>query len=131
MASNGLMTNELMTIGELSRRTGMPIKNLRQYTDWGLIDTVGRSATNYRLYTLDALWCVHFVSQLRNLGLTVAEIRRLTATDTPVGPHLADLLHESRARLTARITELQQTLRRIDHFEVNHHTELAGAGNAR
>jgi hypothetical protein len=23
-----------MTVGELSRRTGVPIKNLRQYTDW-------------------------------------------------------------------------------------------------
>jgi MerR family copper efflux transcriptional regulator len=39
-----------MTVGELSRRTGVPIKNLRQYTDWGLISTRGRSATNYRLY---------------------------------------------------------------------------------
>ncbi|WP_396278818.1 MerR family transcriptional regulator [Kibdelosporangium aridum] len=25
----------LMTVGELSRRTGVPAKALRQYTDWG------------------------------------------------------------------------------------------------
>lgn len=34
-----------MTVGELSRRTGVPIKTLRQYTDWGLIYTIGRSPT--------------------------------------------------------------------------------------
>lgn len=25
----------LMTVGELSRRTGVPVKALREYTDWG------------------------------------------------------------------------------------------------
>lgn len=130
MTSNGLMTNELMTVGELSRRTGMPIKNLRQYTDWGLINTVGRSATNYRLYTAEALWCVHLIGQLRSLGLTVAEIRELTVTDAPIGPRLADLLDQSRARLTARIAELQQTLRRIDHFEATHRAEFTSPDNA-
>ncbi len=36
----------LMTVGELSRRTRVPIKNLRQHTDWGLIYTAGRSESN-------------------------------------------------------------------------------------
>ncbi len=123
------MTSDgLMTVGELSRRTGVPIKTLRQYTDWGLIYTVGRSAANYRLFDADALWCVGLIGELRGLGLTVAEIRELTAAPAPIGPRLADLLHDSRARLTARIAELQQTLRRIDAFEAAHQTELAGRG---
>lgn len=121
------MTSDgLMTVGELSRRTGVPVKTLRQYTDWGLIYTVGRSAANYRLFDADALWCVGLIGELRGLGLTVAEIRELTATPAPIGPHLADLLHDSRARLTARIAELQQTLRRIDEFEGTHEAELVG-----
>ncbi len=41
----------LMMVGELSRRTRVPIKNLRQYADWGLIYTSGRSESNYRLST--------------------------------------------------------------------------------
>jgi DNA-binding transcriptional MerR regulator len=49
--------NGLMTVGELSRRTDVPIKALREYADGGLIYTVGRSATNYRLFDSDALWC--------------------------------------------------------------------------
>jgi mevalonate pyrophosphate decarboxylase len=32
--TSGLRQAGLMTVGELSRRTGVPIKNLRQYADW-------------------------------------------------------------------------------------------------
>ncbi|MFC4004072.1 MerR family transcriptional regulator [Prauserella oleivorans] len=123
-----MTSNGLMTVGELSRRTGVPIKTLRQYTDSGLIYTIGRSPTNYRLFNTDALWCVQLIGQLRGFGLTVAEIRELTRTDSPIGPQLAELLHRSRARLTARIAELQQTLRRIDDFEATHQAALAGQG---
>ncbi|MGH3863791.1 MerR family transcriptional regulator [Actinokineospora sp.] len=125
-----MTNNGLMTVGELSRRTGVPIKNLRQYTDWGLIYTVGRSPTNYRLFDSDALWCVESIGRLRGLGLTVAEIRRLTDAylhrgSNPIGPRLADLLHVSRKRLTTRIAELRRTVERIDHFERTHRAELS------
>ncbi|GAA3137054.1 hypothetical protein JOF29_000040 [Kribbella aluminosa] len=44
-----------MTVGELSRRTAVPVKTLREYTDLGLIYTIGRSPANYRLFDADAL----------------------------------------------------------------------------
>jgi DNA-binding transcriptional MerR regulator len=69
---------QVMTVGELSRRTGVPAKQLREYEDMGLIYTVGRSAGNYRLFDEAALWCVERIRNLRSLGLTVAEIRDLT-----------------------------------------------------
>ncbi|WP_331724685.1 MerR family transcriptional regulator (plasmid) [Streptomyces longwoodensis] len=125
-----------MTIGELSHRTGVPIKTLREYTDTGLIYTVGRSPANYRLYDADALWCVHWIGELRGLGLTVAEIRASTReclgrADRSVGPHLAELLHRSRERARWRITEQQQILARIDAFEADHRADLARAGDLR
>jgi DNA-binding transcriptional MerR regulator len=43
-----------MTIGALSRRTGIPVKALRTYEDMGLIYTVGRSPGNYRLFDDEA-----------------------------------------------------------------------------
>lgn len=119
----------LMTVGELSRRTGVSIKNLRQYTDWGLIYSAGRSPTGYRLFDTDALWCVGLIGELRGLGLTVAEIRELSRQrqdEPPVGPLLAQRLRGSRARIEDRIAELQQTLDRIDAYENDHHAELNG-----
>jgi len=81
----------LMTVGELSRQTRVPIKALRAYTDWGLINTLGRSGANYRLYDDEALRCVQIITEMRGLGLTLAEIRSLahahpTATASSSAP---------------------------------------------
>ncbi|UGY95033.1 MerR family transcriptional regulator [Streptomyces gobiensis] len=122
----------LMTVGELSRRTGVSIKVLRQYTDWGLIYTAGRSAANYRLFDSDALWCVRWIGTLRGLGLTVAEVRELTTAyldgaGESFGRSLEELLGRSRERLTQRIAAQQQMLRRIDEFEAEHQADLAAS----
>lgn len=102
----------VMTIGQLSRRTGMSVKALRRYEGMGLIYTVGRSPAGYRLFDQSALWCVQVLGNRRGLGLTVAEIRHLADVyldqpGQPIGPHLAERLHAVRARLDARIAELQ------------------------
>lgn len=119
-----------MTVGELSGRTGVTVKALREYTDLGLIYTLGRSPANYRLYDTGALWCVRFIGELRGLGLTVAEIRELTADRAdgggqPTGSRLAELLHRSRERLRQRIAAQQQILDRIEKFETEHQQHLA------
>ena len=67
--------NGHMTIGDLSARTGVPVKALREYTDLGLIYTLGRSPAGYRLYTDDAEWCVRFIGEL-GVGEQIRPIRR-------------------------------------------------------
>lgn len=121
----------LMTIGELSRRTGTPVKALREYADQGLIYTAGRSPANYRLFDESALWCVAVIRGLRSLGLTLAEIGGLAAVylgrpAEPIGPHLAGRLDTVRERLEGRIRELTELRQRLDDFEACHHRELAG-----
>jgi DNA-binding transcriptional MerR regulator len=49
----------------LSRRTGVPVKALREYEDLGLIYTAGRSAGNYRLFSGEVLWCSRVTGTLR------------------------------------------------------------------
>ncbi|WP_378730607.1 MerR family transcriptional regulator [Nocardia brasiliensis] len=134
-------STQQMTIGELSRRSGVSVKALREYTDLGLIYTLGRSPVGYRLYDTDALWCVRFIGELRGLGLTIAEICHLAAAvDSDAGQsissRLAELLQRSRQRLRQRINEYQQILGRIDEFESEHRDHLADgdlcwAGNPR
>ena len=125
-----------MTIGRLSRRTGVPVKTLREYEDLGLIYTVGRSEGNYRLFDDEALWCVGVVGMLRGLGLTLAEIQDLTRaylqpTPEPTGPRLASLLEAVRARTEKRIDDLHGLLRRIEEFEATHRAELTGQADFR
>jgi len=101
----------VMTIGALSRRTGVPVKILREYEDLGLIYTVGRSPGNYRLFDDEALWCVQTIGGLRGLGLTLKEIQALASTylndrGEPIGPRLARLLGAAPTRTEDRIAEL-------------------------
>ncbi len=118
---------DVLTVGELSRRTGIPIKAVREYTDQGLVNTIGRSPAGYRTYTRDALRCLRLITTLRGMGLTLREIRDLTRPHPqPPGIRLARLLAASRLRTTERITALQATLDRIDAYERDHHGELTG-----
>jgi DNA-binding transcriptional MerR regulator len=120
-----------MTIGALSRRTGVPVKMLREYEDLGFIYTAGRSPGGYRLFDDEALWCVPVVTTMRALGLTLAEMRGLTQVylDKPgpgFGPRLAAVLTEVRARTERQLAELRERLERLDAFESTYADELAG-----
>ena len=124
-----------MTIGQLSARTGVPIKALREYADGGLIYTRGRSPAGYRLFDTDALWCIRFIGQLRGLGLTIAEIHQLChdhlhQPGQPLGLHLALLLQVARQRIDDRIAALQQTRERIERFQAEQSDALSGAPGA-
>lgn len=125
-----------MTIGALSRRTGVPVKTLRHYEDLGLIYTVGRSPGNYRLFDDEALWCAQVVTELRDLGLTLAELQDLargylTDTSEPIGPTLAQVLERVRARTRDSIAELEARLARLDAFEAENQAELTGQATFR
>lgn len=120
-----------MTIGQLARRTGVPIKTLREYEQLGLLYTRGRTESNYRLFEEETLWCVELIRAMRSLGLTIKEIRELTARyvahpGEPVGPHLARTLDGALSRIDARIAELLATRQHIRNFQSTHATALAG-----
>src|SRR5919201_3199784 len=111
MTSIGQGTDRLMTVGELSRRTGLSIKAIRQYEALGLIYSAGRSEANYRLFDESALWCAQVIDRLRGLGLTIKEIQQLARvyeqSGELVGAELGRLLERSERRAGTRIEELQ------------------------
>lgn len=124
----------LMTIGQVARRTGVPIKTLRVYDRLGLLSTRGRSPSNYRLFDDTVLCCLHAIATLRSLGLTLKEIQELTAhtvdcCDHPLlslGPLLGAKLDQALARVETRIAELHALRQRIRAFQTAHAAALAG-----
>ena len=58
-----------MTGSDARRRTGVPIKVLRECERLGFLYTLGRSDGNYRLFDEETLWCVNTIQRLRSLGL--------------------------------------------------------------
>ncbi len=121
---------EAMTIGQLARRTGVPIKVLREYEGLGFIYTLGRSESNYRLFDESALWCVQAIQSMRSLGLTLKEIQELTTVylerpGEPFGPPLREKLDQALARVEAQMANLQALRQRILDFQAAHITTLA------
>jgi DNA-binding transcriptional MerR regulator len=67
----------LYSIGELSRRTGLPVRTIRFYSDSGLVAPTTRSPAGYRLYDLDALLRLELLRTLRELGMDLPTIQRV------------------------------------------------------
>jgi MerR family copper efflux transcriptional regulator len=117
-----MLRSNAMTIGRLSQRSGVPIKALREYEGRGFLYTLGRSASNYRLFGEEAMWCVQVVQSLRSLGLTLKEIQTLTVRYTerpsePIEPLLSEQLAQALARIEARIASLEALRRRVLDFQ--------------
>ena len=68
---------DLLTIGRLARRTGLPARTLRYWSDEGLIVPTGRSSGDYRLYDAACVARVELVRTLRELGLGLDDVRRV------------------------------------------------------
>lgn len=117
-----MLRSNAMTIGQLSRRTGVPVKLLRDYEHLGFLYTRGRSESNYRLFGEEALWCVQVIQGLRSLGLTLKEIQDLVTIylehpSEPISALLDEQLAQVTARVDVRIANLQALRQRILDFQ--------------
>lgn len=70
-----------MTIGELSRRTGVTIRALRHYDRIGLLRPAAVSSAGYRLYDESAIARLHMILLYRELQFPLTQIRSIL--DTP------------------------------------------------
>jgi DNA-binding transcriptional MerR regulator len=119
------MTKERLTIGELSRRTGIAVKTLRFYSDEGLLPPEGRSRGGYRLYGPAELARLDLIRTLREAGLGLAAIRSVVENDMGLGEalrlrlraveaHIASLQHVAAAlRAALRAEPNDEDLRRL------------------
>ncbi len=122
---------KLMTVGELSRRTGLSIKAIREYEALRLIYSAGRSDGNYRLFDETALWCARGISDMRSVGLTIKQIKQLAAayladSDEPIGPKIAAALDRAEQRVETQLQELEALRRRIAAYRADNAAALAG-----
>jgi len=82
-------TTEWLTAAECALRTGLTVRALRVYENYGLI-TPGRSAAGWRRYGAQELLKLNEIGLLKVLGLTLNQIRDLTRRPSP--PKLRQLL---------------------------------------
>ncbi|MEU3468005.1 MerR family transcriptional regulator [Streptomyces sp. NPDC006687] len=68
---------DLLSIGELARRSGLAVRTVRFYSDEGIVVPAGRSRAGYRLYDVGALVRLELVRTLRELGVDLPTVRRV------------------------------------------------------
>ncbi|MCO1656936.1 helix-turn-helix domain-containing protein [Pseudonocardia humida] len=65
----------LLTIGQLARRSGVPARTIRFWSDEGVLPETDRSRGNYRRYDARAVARLDLVRTLRELGLGLDDVR--------------------------------------------------------
>lgn len=103
------MTSNFISIGELSRLTGLTAHTLRFYESAGVLKPVGRATNGHRRYhSNDVLW-LEFVLKLKLTGMPLAEIRlyaQLREQGEMTLPTRLAMLTRHRERLVAKMTAL-------------------------
>lgn len=66
-----------LSIGELSRESGVNIETIRYYERIGMLAAPRRTGGGHRLYDEDEVRMLAFIRRARELGFTLAEIRAL------------------------------------------------------
>jgi MerR family transcriptional regulator, repressor of the yfmOP operon len=99
-------------IGELAAKVGLTERTIRYYEERGLLESVKRLEGGQRVYTDDDLRRLRFITKLKMLGLTLAEMQELETlyrrhrTNAKVLPRLVELLDAHLATTGERLGEL-------------------------
>jgi MerR family redox-sensitive transcriptional activator SoxR len=106
-----LKSSELLTIGEVARRSGVAASALRFYEERGLIDSE-RAGSGHRRYPRSVLRRVAFIVFAQRIGLTLeeigAELAKLPPDRAPTRRDWSRLSSGWSARIEDRIAELER-----------------------
>jgi DNA-binding transcriptional MerR regulator len=122
-----------LSIGEVSKRSGLSVHTLRFYEKEGLFaNPIRRTHNGRRIYHEEDLEWLDSCTKLRSSGMSLAAIRRYVEL-TRQGPGNAHerlaLLHDHEKQVEAQMRELQECLDLI-RYKVKVYAEYAGRGQA-
>ncbi len=129
-----------MQIGELAKRAGVSVRAVRYYEELGLIIPTAHSIGGFRLYGDDNLKRLQVINFLKELGLTLVEIKKILLAkkeargDRETVIYLQEVFREKLGLLEAKIkglekmkNELGKALRILESCQVCDHKVLLDA----
>jgi len=102
----------VLSIGDICTKTGLSARTVRYYEEVGLLPGVRRRESGRRVYGTDEEERLRFITRLKTLGLSLAEIKELNAVHGLGGSteamleRLEELLDTHQDELDHRISEL-------------------------
>ena len=107
-----------MTIAEVSKQYQISTDTLRYYEKEGLIPYINRTESGVRNYTEEDCARIGFIKCMRSAGLSIEVLKQyfeLFAREKRTLKTRRDLLAAEREKLQVRLSELQDTLKRLDY----------------
>jgi MerR family transcriptional regulator, mercuric resistance operon regulatory protein len=111
MRSSASESSVVLSIGELSRRSGVNIETIRYYERIKMLSAPPRTASGRRVYGPAETRSLAFIRRSRELGFTLDEIRALLALSTENGKAACGEVRELAAghlgEIRAKIADLR------------------------
>ncbi|MDG5748732.1 redox-sensitive transcriptional activator SoxR [Qipengyuania sp. XHP0207] len=112
-----MKANDLLTIGDLARRTGLSVSAIRFYEDKGLVEPM-RTGGNQRRFLRSDIRRLSFILIAQNLGLSLAEIEEamkgLPHGRTPTAADWKRISVTIRQRIDTQIAQLDKVREDLD-----------------
>ncbi|NNE79717.1 MAG: Cu(I)-responsive transcriptional regulator [Silicimonas sp.] len=107
-----------MNIGDVSARSGLPVKTIRYYEEIGLIKPT-RGQNGYRAFADKDLHKLAFLGRSRALGFTIEDCRALLALyedQTRASADVKRIANEHLAQIEAKIVDLNAMRDTLSHL---------------
>ena len=110
------MNKKLMTVGEIAKKADVSVRTVQYYDQCGLLKASAYSEGGYRLYSDKELVMLHQIKSLKELRLSLSEIKRqIISFDEP--RKFLEILKQQKEALTGSIKSLQDTLVSVELLE--------------
>ncbi len=140
MLSENSNKGKVMQIGDLAKRAGVSVRAVRYYEELGLIIPTGHSIGGFRLYGDDNLKRLQVINFMKELGLTLNEIKKILLAKKEIGGDRETVMFlrgvfkekldlvESKIRVLDKMkSELGNALRILDSCRICDHKVLLDA----
>jgi MerR family transcriptional regulator, mercuric resistance operon regulatory protein len=104
---------DVLSIGKLSKQSGVNIETIRYYEKIGVMPAPGRSAGGFRIYEPDHLKRLSFVRRSRQLGFSLDEIRNLLRLVDGHGHTCAEV----HALMLSHLAEIRRKIRDLRRLQ--------------
>ena len=118
---------EGLKVGEVAKRAAVNLQTIHYYEREGLLLRPPRTASNYRMYTMDAVRRVRFIKRAQELGFALSDIKELLSLRAAPGTRCGDVRQQARAKLQD-IEEKIGTLQRMRRALTKLIGECSGRG---
>ena len=115
------VADELLKIGAVAQRSGVPVKTIRFYCDEGLLQPASRSEGRYRLFDQSVFAELALIRNLRAMDLPLSAIHGVLSARRSGVCTCADL----QATIRGKLGEIQSRIEALQSLEADLQAMLA------